>query len=178
MESSIPTFLRFLSNLSPAGSPRLLDQSLITQSLITQGPISFFLSLHLQWAIVTKTRCLIAVVDDEEPIRKALSRLIRSAGMDVETFPSGAELLESLSTRRPDCIVLDLHMPLVSGFEVQTRLAESGMTVPVIIITGHDSDETRNRALHWLPVAYLRKPVNDQNLLDAIQLALSHNLQR
>jgi FixJ family two-component response regulator len=127
---------------------------------------------------VTKTRSLIAVVDDEEPIRKALSRLIRSVGLDAETFPSGAELLESLSTRRPDCIVLDLHMPEVSGFEVQTRLAESGTTVPVIIITGHDSDETRNRALHWLPVAYLRKPVNDQNLLDAIQLALSHNLQR
>jgi len=117
-------------------------------------------------------------VDDEEPIRKALSRLIRSAGMDVEAFPSGAELLESFSVRCPDCIVLDLHMPVVNGFEVQTRIAASGMSVPVIIITGHDSDETRNRALHWLPVAYLRKPVNDQNLLDAIELALSHNLQR
>jgi FixJ family two-component response regulator len=57
-------------------------------------------------------------VDDEEPIRKALSRLIRSAGMEVETFPSGAELLESFSARRPDCIVLDLHMPAVNGFEV------------------------------------------------------------
>ena len=65
-------------------------------------------------------------------------------------------------------------MPEVSGFEVQTRLAESGTTVPVIIITGHDSDETRNRALDGMPVAYLRKPVDDQALLDAIELALSH----
>ena len=117
-------------------------------------------------------------MDDEEPIRKALSRLIRSAGMDAETFPSGAELLESFSARCPDCIVLDLHMPLVNGFEVQTRMAESGMSVPVIIITGHDSDETRNRALDGMPVAYLRKPVDDQALLDAIQLALSHNQHR
>jgi FixJ family two-component response regulator len=117
-------------------------------------------------------------VDDEEPIRKALSRLIRSAGMDVETFPSGAELLESFSARRPNCIVLDLHMPVVNGFEVQTRMAESGMRVPVIIITGHDSDETRNRALEGMPVAYLRKPVDDQALLDAIELALSHKVER
>lgn len=121
---------------------------------------------------------MIAVVDDEEPIRKALSRLIRSAGMDVETFPSGAELLESFSARRPHCIVLDLHMPVVNGFEVQTWMAESGMKVPVIVITGHDSDETRSRALDGMPVAYLRKPVDDQALLDAIELALSHKLER
>lgn len=116
-------------------------------------------------------------MDDEEPIRKALSRLIRSAGMEVKTFPSGAELLEFLLTRRPDCIVLDLHMPVVNGFEVQIRMAESGMRVPVIIITGHDSDETRDRALCGMPVAYLRKPVDDQVLLDAIELALSHKLK-
>lgn len=60
---------------------------------------------------------------------------------------------------------------------VQTGMAESGMRVPVIIITGHDSDETRNRALDGMPVAYLRKPVDDQALLDAIELALSHKLK-
>lgn len=124
-----------------------------------------------------RNRSLIAVVDDEEPIRKALGRLLRSAGMDVEMFPSGFEFLESLSTRRPDCIVLDLHMPVVNGFEVQERMVESGVTVPVVIITGHDSDETRQLALTKFPAAYLRKPVNDQVLLDAIELALSHNLQ-
>ena len=122
-----------------------------------------------------KTKSLIAVVDDEEPIRKALKRLLRSAGMDVETFPSGAKFLESLSTRWPDCVVLDLHMPAVSGFEVQARLTESGVTVPVVIITGHDSDETRHLALTGMPVAYLRKPIDDQVLLDAIEVALSHN---
>jgi FixJ family two-component response regulator len=112
----------------------------------------------------------VAIVDDEEPIRKALTRLLRSAGVEVETFPSGSEFLESLPTRRPDCVVLDLHMPVVNGFEVQVKLAEFG--VPVVIITGHDSDETRAKALAGKPAAYLRKPVNDQTLLDAIQLAL------
>jgi FixJ family two-component response regulator len=129
-------------------------------------------------AIVMKSRSLIAVVDDEEPIRKALRRLLRSAGMDVDTFPSGVEFLESLSTRHPDCIVLDLHMPLVNGFEVQAQMARSGVTVPIVVITGHDSDETRQQALARFPVAYLRKPVNDQVLLDAIALALSHNVQQ
>jgi FixJ family two-component response regulator len=126
---------------------------------------------------VTKTRSLITIVDDEEPIRKALRRLLRSAGMDVDTFPSGVEFLESLATRRPDCVVLDLHMPAVNGFEVLAQLAESGMNLPVVVITGHDSDDTRQLALARLPVAYLRKPVNDQALLDAIALALRHNLQ-
>jgi FixJ family two-component response regulator len=117
-------------------------------------------------------------VDDEEPIRKALGRLLRSAGMDVKTFPSGGEFLESLATQRPDCVVLDLHMPAVSGFDVQARLTDSGGTVPVVIVTGHDSDETRDLALSGFPVAYLRKPVDDQALLDAIELALSRNPQK
>jgi FixJ family two-component response regulator len=121
---------------------------------------------------------LIAIVDDEEPIRKALRRLLRSAGLEVDTFPSGVEFLESLSARWPDCVVLDLHMPVVNGFEVQAQLVESGVTVPVVVITGHDSDETRTQALARFPVAYLRKPVNDQALLDAIELALSHNLKQ
>ena len=122
---------------------------------------------------MSKTRPLVAIVDDEEPIRKALTRLLRSGGLDVESFPSGSEFLESLSAHRPDCVVLDLHMPVVNGFEVQARLVEFG--VPVVIVTGHDSDETRARALAGRPAAYLRKPVNDQVLLDAIELALGLN---
>ena len=124
---------------------------------------------------MNKPRPLIAVVDDEEAIRKALTRLLRSAGLDVETFPSGVEFLESIPTHRPDCVVLDLHLPNMDGFEVQNRLSRTTRPVPVVIITGHDSTETRDRALAGRPLAYLRKPVNDQTLLDAIELALSHN---
>lgn len=123
---------------------------------------------------MTKPRPFIAVVDDEEPIRKALTRLLLSAGLDVATFASGLKFLESIEARRPDCVVLDLHMPVMNGFEVQTRLAESAKPVPVVIITGHDSTETHERALAGRPIAYLRKPVDGQTLLDAIQLALAH----
>ena len=126
---------------------------------------------------MTNARPLIAVVDDDEPIRKALGRLLRSFGLKVESFPSGAEFLESLSTHKPDCLVLDLHMPGVNGFEVQDWLGESDMEVPVVIITGHDSVETRERAMKAKPIAFLRKPVNDQVLRDAIELALGHKPQ-
>jgi FixJ family two-component response regulator len=117
---------------------------------------------------------LIAVVDDEESIRKALTRLLQSAGLDVVTFPSGVTFLASIETRRPDCVVLDLHMPFMNGFEVQARLAASIAPVPVVIITGHDSTDTHELALAGQPIAYLRKPVDDQTLLDAIKLALAH----
>ena len=127
---------------------------------------------------MTRTKSLIAIVENEEPIRKALRRLLRSAGMDVKSFPSGVEFLESLTNQWPDCVVLDLQMPLMNGFEVQARLAELRVSVPVVIITGHDSDETRALALAGFPVAYLRKPVNDQLLLDAIALALRRSLQQ
>ena len=116
---------------------------------------------------------LIAVVDDEPSIRKALTRLLRSAGMEVESFPSGVEFLEAWPAFRPDCVVLDLHMPVVDGFEVQQRLAGSPVGVPVVVITGHDSAETQARAMASKPVAYLRKPMNDEALLEAIALGLA-----
>jgi FixJ family two-component response regulator len=117
---------------------------------------------------------LIAVVDDEASIRKALTRLLNSAGFTVETFPSGVEFMEFIKTRRADCVVLDLHMSQMNGFEVQTLLKETDNPIPVIIVTGHDSLDTRERAMAGRPAAYLRKPVDDQTLLDAIELALSN----
>jgi FixJ family two-component response regulator len=126
---------------------------------------------------VSKTRPLIAVVDDEEPVRIALRRLLRSAGLDVEVFSSGADFLEFLKTRQPDCVVLDLHMPRVNGFAVQAQLAETDIRPPVVVITGHDSEETRARALAGGVSAYLRKPVDDQTLLDAITIAIEQPLK-
>jgi len=122
---------------------------------------------------VTKTRLLIAVVDDEESVRIAIRRLLRSANMNAETFSSGAEFLESVKGRLPDCVVLDLHMPQVNGFAVQARLEETGSRVPVVVITGHDTPENRERALAGGAAAYLRKPVDDEALLEAIQQAVN-----
>ena len=124
---------------------------------------------------MSKPRLLIAVVDDEEAVRTALGRLLRSASLDVETFSSGAEFLESVKEHQPDCVVLDLHMPQVSGFAVQTRLAESGIRLPTVVITGYDAEATRARALAGGAAAYLRKPVDGQALLDAIAAAVSPN---
>ena len=115
----------------------------------------------------------IAVVDDEHSICIALQRLIRSTGMGVKTYSSGEEFLQDLESVQPDCVVLDLHMPKVTGFEVQTRLAQSGRCVPVVVITGHDTPEARARALKNGAAAYLLKPVDDRMLLDAISAAIA-----
>ena len=111
----------------------------------------------------------IAVVDDEESIRKALSRLLRASGSYmVDTYCSGADFLTSLKTARPDVVVLDLHMPGLSGFEVHAAIAGIDGSLPVIVITGHDSPETRQRVIDGGAVAYLRKPVDERRLLEAI----------
>ena len=118
-------------------------------------------------------RALIAVLDDEAAVGKALSRLLRLAGLSVETFASGAAFLNSLQDHTPDCVVLDLHMPQMDGFEVQRRLAQAGVRVPVIAITGRDSPQARERALAGGATAYLPKPVDRQALLDAIAAAIA-----
>jgi FixJ family two-component response regulator len=115
---------------------------------------------------------LIAVVDDEESVRKALGRLMRAAGFDVVTFSSGADFLHSLAQRAPQCVVLDLRMPQGNGFDVQDALRRGGQKVPVVIITGDDTPESRERALAQGAKAFLRKPVDDATLLDAIQTAI------
>ena len=125
---------------------------------------------------MSKERPLIAVVDDEASVRVALQRLIRAAGLNVKTFPSGIEVLEFIQQQRPDCVVLDLHMPNVNGFEVQRRLAEVGVRVPVVVITGHDTPESCARALGGGACAYLLKPVDDQMLLDAIAAAIASDV--
>ena len=122
-------------------------------------------------SLVTKAPPFIAVVDDEEPVRKALMRLMRSAGLSVETFGSGAEFLKSVDIRLPDCAVLDLHMPQMDGFSVQASLARKCAALPVIILTGHDLPNARERAVQGGASAFLRKPVPDSTLLDAISAA-------
>ena len=117
---------------------------------------------------------LIAVVDDEESVRKALQRLIRSAGFEVETFPSGAEFLTSLQHHEPACLVLDLHMPGVNGFDVQDELNQARVHLPVVVITGHDTPSARVRAMNQGAAAYLCKPVDESLLMQAINVALAN----
>ena len=120
-----------------------------------------------------QARLLIAIVDDEESIRRALSRLLRASGMDCRTFSCGLDFLKSLKESRFDCVVLDVHMSRVSGFDVQASLARMGAGIPVIVITGRDSDETRQRVMAAGAAAYLRKPIEEQVLLSAVAEAVA-----
>jgi FixJ family two-component response regulator len=98
-----------------------------------------------------------------------------SAGFRAQAFASGSEFLASVSGNRPCCVVLDLHMPGLSGFDVQARLRDDADVLPVVTITGHDTPESQQRALAGGAKAYLRKPVDDQVLLDAVRAAISCN---
>lgn len=115
---------------------------------------------------------LLAVVDDDADVRIALMRLVSSAGFAVESFATGAEFLLSIEHRVPDCVVLDLHMPGMSGFEVQTELARAKPDVPVVVITGHDTAESRRRARDLGACDYLPKPVDHDALIAAIEDAM------
>lgn len=116
---------------------------------------------------------LLAVVDDDAEVRMALTRLVSSAGFKVEAFDSGAAFLRSVEDHEPDCVLLDLHMPGTNGFDVQRALAPAHAGVPVIVITGHDSRESRSRALSAGAKGYLCKPVDRETLLQAIDAAIA-----
>jgi FixJ family two-component response regulator len=115
---------------------------------------------------------LISVVDDEELIRRAVVRVLHAAGYAANSFASGHAFLQSWLIERPDCVVLDLKMPGLSGIEVQRALDEAGARLPVVIITAHDEPAAREECMRLGAVAYLRKPLNDSTLLDALKHAV------
>lgn len=119
------------------------------------------------------TGVLIAVVDDDESVRRATRRLLRAAGFEVDTYSSGKEFLDAVKQRRPGCVIVDLHMPGMSGLEVQSTLAGSGLEIPVVFITAYDDPGARDRAVQAGAVAYLRKPFSEAVLLEAIERAVS-----
>ena len=121
---------------------------------------------------MARARPLIAVVDDEASVRKALRRLLAASELECSVFASGREFLESLQTQVPDCVVLDLHMPGLTGFDVQRELARVGVRIPAIIITAHDEPANRAQCLSAGAAAYLRKPLEEQVLLSAIGSAM------
>jgi FixJ family two-component response regulator len=115
---------------------------------------------------------VVSIVDDEECVRKALGRLLGLVGYKVTSFRSGEEFLFSLEARRPDCAILDLHLPGLSGLDIQQYLKRHRIALPCIIITGRDESETLERVLASGAKGYLTKPFDQRALLAAIAAAL------
>ncbi|HWA50236.1 MAG TPA: response regulator [Dongiaceae bacterium] len=115
----------------------------------------------------------IAVIDDDHSVRKALQRLLRSVNLEADAYGSGQEFLDALGAAKPDCLVLDLQMPEMNGLELQLHLAETGIRLPVVVITGHDEPGMRAQCMAAGASTYLRKPLDDQVLLEAIRRAIA-----
>ena len=115
---------------------------------------------------------VVFVVDDDESVRGALGSLIRSVGLRVEAFASASEFF---SAKRPDgacCLILDVRLPGVSGLDFQAELTKAKIQIPIIFITGHGDIPMTVRAMKAGAVEFLTKPFRDQDLLDAVQVAL------
>jgi CheY-like chemotaxis protein len=120
---------------------------------------------------------VVAVVDDDADVLRALQRLLRSEGFDVLVYGSGGEFMRSCDMAAPDCLVLDLHMPEMTGFDVLDALRAlptGDARPPVVVLTGHDTPVGRARALAGGADSYLCKPTDAEVLIRAINDALSH----
>jgi FixJ family two-component response regulator len=118
---------------------------------------------------------MIYIVDDDSATRDALKSLIRSVGLDVTTFASADDFLMAKLPDIPGCLVLDVRLPGLSGLDLQGRLTEIGVDIPVIFITGHGDIPTAVQAMKAGAVGLLLKPFSDQDLLEAIQQALDRD---
>ncbi len=116
---------------------------------------------------------IVFVVDDDASVRDAVQRLIASVGLRVQTFGSTGEFLRSRRPEAPACLVLDVRLPDASGLELQRDLAQAGVHIPIIFITGHADVPMSVRAMKAGAVEFLTKPFRGQELLDAIQEAIA-----
>lgn len=115
---------------------------------------------------------LISIVDDDESVRKALSRLFKSVGRRVEAFASAEDFLSLASPRHTACLVLDLRLPGMSGLELQARLLAANYRIPVVFISAHGDGQARAEVLAAGAIDFLQKPFSEKALFDAINSAL------
>lgn len=118
---------------------------------------------------------IVFVVDDDVSVRESLGGLIRSAGLRVETFASAQRFLAAPRANAPSCLVLDVHLPGLSGLDLQKRMAEGGIDIPIIFITGRGDIPMSVRAMKAGAVEFLTKPFRDHDLLDAIRQAIERD---
>src|SRR6266446_3942249 len=116
---------------------------------------------------------LVSVVEDDRFFRESMGRLMRSLGYTVEAFPSAADFLASSGLGERACLIADVHMPVMSGIELYRRLIDAGRAIPTILVTAYPNDVDRARALNDGVVCYLRKPVDEQDLIRCLRAALT-----
>ena len=126
---------------------------------------------------MTPLDATVFIVDDDPLVRDALKSLIKSVGLNVHTFSSAREFLDHDHPDEPCCLVLDVRMPLLSGLGLQDELAKRDLTIPVIFITGHGTVPLSVRAMKAGAMDFIQKPFEDQDLLDAIYLAIKQDRQ-
>jgi FixJ family two-component response regulator len=123
---------------------------------------------------LTKTG-IIAIVDDDEPLREALGSVMKAAGFATNTFATAEEFLESATRRETACLILDVRLPGMSGIELQKRLAEADSRVPIIFVTAHGDASLRDLVMRSGAAGFLNKPVRSDALLREIHAALARN---
>ena len=115
---------------------------------------------------------MVYLIDDNESVRRAFQRLLRSAGLDVRAFSSAGELPQSGDLSQGVCIVLDIRNPALTGFDFEEKLASKGIGIPLVAVSAFDDAETRERARKFGATAFFQKPVDGQALIDAIHWAM------
>jgi FixJ family two-component response regulator len=118
---------------------------------------------------------IIAIVDDDEPLREALGSVLKAAGFATHTFATAEEFLESAHRRRAACLILDVRLPGMSGIELQQRLADAHSAIPIIFVTAHGDAALRELVMKDGAAGFLNKPVRSDALLREIHSALTKN---
>jgi FixJ family two-component response regulator len=121
------------------------------------------------------SRAVIAIVDDDPSVREGLESLIRSAGWRAETFGSAQEFLARAGSEAPSCLILDLQLPGLSGLDLQKRMAEVALEIPIVFLTGHGDIPASVKAMKAGAIEFLTKPVAEEDLLRAIQEAIERD---
>src|SRR5260370_2209245 len=124
---------------------------------------------------MSEAAAVVFVVDDDASVRRAIKRLVESVGLRVELFGSALEFLHSERPDLPNCLILDIRLPGMSGLDFQRELAQAGIQIPIIFITAHGDIPMTVRAMKAGAVEFLTKPFRDQDLLDAIQQGLERD---
>jgi FixJ family two-component response regulator len=124
---------------------------------------------------MTKSATRVAVVDDDASVRKALARLLSASSFDTSTYGSAREFLTSLAAGTPECLVVDLHMPELTGLDLQRHLMRAGVKIPTIVITAYSDPGIRERCQSAGVTAFLLKPLNGATLIGAINEAVARH---